>query len=118
MGYDVSGFSQLASIHCKEPLVLALIEHDIMYMGGKKPSPLLMVTISYLGALQFAYYNNKLRQAPPPAAPAQSGAVPHDPSDQSRPLTQSRAVPAAQQGAAPQVKEKDLNTLYNELPDI
>ena len=78
MGYDISGFSQLAAVHCKEPLVLALIEHDLM--GGRKPSPLLMATISYLGIMQFAYYNNKLRRDPPdqsnpsgPAVPAQSG---------------------------------------------
>ena len=102
MGYDISGFSQLAAVHCKEPLVLALIEHDLM--GGRKPSPLLMATISYLGVMQFAYYNNKLR---------------HDPSGQSgAAVDPSRHAVPAQSGSEPKVQEKDLNTLYNELPDI
>ena len=57
MGYDIRGFSQLANMHCKEPLVLALIEHDVM--AGKKPSPLVMLTISYLSVMQFTYYSNK-----------------------------------------------------------
>ena len=71
-------------------------------MGGRKPSPLLMATISYLGVMQFAYYNNKLRRDPPGPA--------GDPSGQ-RPLAQSGVEPKVQQ-------EKDLNTLYNELPNI
>ena len=57
MGYDIRGFSQLANMHCKKPLVLALIEHDVM--AGKKPSPLVMLTISYLSVMQFTYYSNK-----------------------------------------------------------
>ena len=57
MGYDIRGFSQLANMHCKEPLVLALIEHDVM--AGKKPSPLVMLTISYLSVMQCTYYSNK-----------------------------------------------------------
>ena len=102
MGYDISGFSQLAAVHCKELLVLALIEHDVM--GGRKPSPLLMATISYLGVMQFAYYNNKLRQAAPPSG--------------QRPLGPQGAAQQGQSGVEPKVQEKDLNTLYNELPDI
>lgn len=57
MGYDIRGFSQLANMHCKEPLVLALIEYDVM--AGKKPSPLVMLTVSYLSVMQFTYYSNK-----------------------------------------------------------
>ena len=69
-GYDINGFSQFAGVHCKEPLVLALIEHDLL--AGKKPSPLLMLAVSYLGVIQFTYYNNKLKadrsgQSPDPA---------------------------------------------------
>ena len=117
MGYDISGFSQLAAIHCKEPLVLALIEHDLM--GGRKPSPLLMATISYLGVMQFAYYNNKLRRDPPVDPSGDPSGQRPDPSGQSRPSADpSGQRPSAQSGSEPKVQEKDLNTLYNELPDI
>ena len=67
LGYDISGFSVLASTYCKEPLVLTLIEHDLL--SGRKPSPLLMLTVSYLGAMQFAYYNNKIKAAQEAAKP-------------------------------------------------
>ena len=72
MGYDIRGFSQLANMHCKEPLVLALIEHDVM--AGKKPSPLVMLTVSYLSVMQFTYYSNKaaamqkMQESKPPEA--------------------------------------------------
>lgn len=60
MGYDISGFSQLANIYCKEPLVLAMIEYDIL--SGKKPSPLLMAAVVYLSMIQIACYNNKAKK--------------------------------------------------------
>ena len=84
-GYDINGFSQFAGIHCKEPLVLALIEHDLL--AGKKPSPLLMLAVSYLGVIQFTYYNNKLKSRGTPSNPSD-----HDPAGQSA----GQSAPAGQ----------------------
>ena len=78
-GYNINGFSQFAGVHCKEPLVLALIEHDLL--AGKKPSPLLMLAVSYLGVIQFTYYNNKLKTRGTPSNP--SDPTGHDPAGQS-----------------------------------
>ena len=58
-GYDITGFSNVAAVTCKMPLIMALIENDVMC--GKKPSPLIMLGLVYAQTLAGVYAQNKAR---------------------------------------------------------
>ena len=75
-GYDVSGFAKEAAVTCKDPLVMCLIENDLL--SGMKINPLYVLGLTYISVLGSAYLKNKAAASPPgspasnvgPASPA------------------------------------------------
>ena len=93
-GYDVSGFANEVSLKCKDPLIMCLIENDLL--NGMKVNPLHVLGLTYISALGGAYLRNKAVAAS--ACPP--GAVESPP--------QGSAVPAAVQAAAAALPPLDV----------
>ena len=67
-GYDVSGFAKEAAVTCKDPLVMCLIENDLL--SGMKINPLYVLGLTYISVLGSAYLKNKAAAAGSPVVPA------------------------------------------------
>ena len=60
IGYDITGFSEVAKVSCRKSLVSILIKANIT--GGKKIPPSIQFILLYAGSLSAIYNHNKLRK--------------------------------------------------------